>query len=271
MATNFTKELRVKPGHKVKLKHYDADDTLGWDKGKKTDEALDSALTRLDELQYLLYAEGKRALLVVLQGLDAAGKDGTIRHVMSRVNPQGCRVASFKQPTPLEAKHDFLWRVHRQVPPAGDIGIFNRSHYEDVLITRVHKLVPKEVWSKRYKQINHFEAELTASSVKILKFFLHISKDEQKKRFMERIDDPKKCWKLSESDFAERHFWDDYTEAYEDALMQCSTDDAPWFVIPANKKWFRNLAVSHVIVEALESMKLKFPEPTINVKKIKWQ
>lgn len=271
MATNFTKELRVKPGQKVKLKHYDADDTLGWEKGKKTDEALDWALRRMDELQYLLYAEGKRALLVVLQGLDAAGKDGTIRHVMSRVNPQGCRVASFKQPTPLEAKHDFLWRIHQQVPPAGDIGIFNRSQYEDVLITRVHKLVPKDVWTRRYKQINHFEAELTASNVKILKFFLHISRDEQKKRFMERIDDPKKCWKLSESDFQERAFWDDYTGAYEDALMECSTDDAPWFVIPANKKWFRNLAVSHVIVEALEAMKLKFPEPTINPKKIKWQ
>jgi PPK2 family polyphosphate:nucleotide phosphotransferase len=271
MATNFTKGLRVKPGKKVKLKHYDADDTLGWEKGDKTDEVLDKTLDRMDSLQYLLYAEGKRALLIVLQGLDAAGKDGTIRHVMSRVNPQGCQVASFKQPTPLEEKHDFLWRIHRRVPAAGMIGIFNRSHYEDVLITRVHNLVPKDVWSKRYKLINRFEEQLTDSKVTILKFFLHISKDEQKKRFMERIDDPKKCWKLSEADFNERKFWDDYTGAYEEALEKCSTDDAPWFVIPANKKWFRNLAVSRIITETLEGMKLKFPDPTVNVKKIKWQ
>jgi PPK2 family polyphosphate:nucleotide phosphotransferase len=271
MATNFTRELRVKPGKKLKLKHFDADDTLGWDKGSKTDADLDRALDRLEDLQYLLYAEGKRALLVVLQGLDAAGKDGTIRKVMSRVNPQGCRVASFKQPSAEEAKHDFLWRVHRNVPPAGDIGIFNRSHYEDVLIARVHNLVPKAVWMSRYKQINHFEAGLAENDITILKFFLHISKDEQKKRFLDRIDDPKKCWKLSESDFAERKFWDDYTVAYEDALMHCSTDDAPWFVIPSNKKWFRNLAVSHIIVEALEEMKLKFPAPTVDVKKLKWQ
>lgn len=271
MATNFTKELRVKPGRQLRLKKFDADETLGWDKGAKADSDLDKALTRLEDLQYLLYAEGKRALLVVLQGLDAAGKDGTIRKVMSRVNPQGCRVASFKQPSAEEVKHDFLWRVHRQVPPAGDIGIFNRSHYEDVLIARVHNLVPKPVWMSRYKQINHFEAGLAANGVTILKFFLHIDKDEQKKRFLDRIDDPQKCWKLSDADFAERKFWDDYTSAYEDALMNCSTEDAPWFVIPSNKKWFRNLAVSHIIVEALEKMKLKFPEPTVDVKKLKWQ
>ena len=271
MATNFTKELRVKPGKKVKLKHYDADDTLGWEKGEKTDDVLDKTLDRMDSLQYLLYAEAKRAVLIVLQGLDAAGKDGTIRHVMSRVNPQGVQVASFKQPTPIEAAHDFLWRIHRRVPQAGHIGIFNRSHYEDVLITRVHNLVPKDVWSKRYKLINRFEEQLTDCNVTILKFFLHISKDEQKKRFMERIDDPKKCWKLSEADFAERKYWDDYTGAYEEALEKCSTEDAPWFVIPANKKWFRNLAVSRIVTETLEGMKLKFPDPTVNVKKIKWQ
>jgi PPK2 family polyphosphate:nucleotide phosphotransferase len=271
MATNFTKELRVRPGKTVKLKHYDADNTLGWQKGEKTDDVLDKTLDRLDSLQYLLYAEAKRAVLVVLQGLDAAGKDGTIRHVMSRVNPQGCQVASFKQPTPIEASHDFLWRIHRRVPQAGHIGIFNRSHYEDVLVTRVHNLVPKDVWQKRYKQINRFEEQLTENNVTVLKFFLHISKDEQKKRFMERIDDPKKNWKLSNADFAERKFWDDYTGAYEEALEKCSTDDAPWFVIPANKKWFRNLAVSRIVTETLEGMKLKFPDPTVNVKKIKWQ
>ncbi len=271
MPTNFTKELIVKPGKKVKLRKIDPENTLGWQKSDDVESELEKSLDRLDALQYLLYAEGKRALLLVFQGLDASGKDGTIRRVMARVNPQGCRVASFKQPSAEEAKHDFLWRVHRAVPPFGDIGIFNRSHYEDVLIARVHNLVPKHVWQRRYKLINQFEAGLYENNVTILKFFLHISKDEQRKRFMERIDDPEKSWKLSDSDFAERKFWDDYTVAYEEALTRCSTEEAPWFVIPANKKWFRNLAISHIVVEALEKMKLKFPEPTVNVKKLKWQ
>jgi PPK2 family polyphosphate:nucleotide phosphotransferase len=270
MAAKFTKELIVKPGEKVRLSKYDPDDTLGWHKGHKMETSLEDAIQRIDNLQYRLYAEHKRALLVVLQGLDTAGKDGTIRHVMSGVNPEGCRVTSFKVPSTEEAAHDFLWRIHKAVPERGDIGIFNRSHYEDVLVVRVHKLVPKEVWSKRYDEINEFESILAANGVRILKFFLHISKDEQHKRLMQRIDDTNRHWKLSEADFHERKFWNDYTDAYEHALSKCSTGDAPWFIIPANKKWFRNLAVSHVIAETLEDMNPKFPAPTVDVSKIRF-
>lgn len=270
MAGKFTKELIVKPGEKVRLSKYDADDTLGWHKGHKMEASLEDAIHRIDTLQYRLYAEHKRALLVVLQGLDTAGKDGTIRHVMSGVNPEGCKVTSFKVPSAEEAAHDFLWRIHKAVPEHGDIGIFNRSHYEDVLVVRVHKLVAKEVWSERYDQINEFESILAANGIRILKFFLHISKDEQHKRLMQRIDDADRHWKLSEADFHERKFWDDYTDAYEHALTKCSTKKAPWFVVPANKKWFRNLAVSHVIAETLEDMNPKFPPPTVDVSKIKF-
>jgi PPK2 family polyphosphate:nucleotide phosphotransferase len=268
MAAKFMKELIVKPGEKVRLSKYDPDDTLGWHKGHKMEASLEDAIQRIDNLQYRLYAEHKRAILVVLQGLDTAGKDGTIRHVMSGVNPEGCRVTSFKVPSAEEAAHDFLWRIHKAVPEHGEIGIFNRSHYEDVLVVRVHKLVPKEVWSKRYDEINRFESILAANGIRILKFFLHISKDEQRKRLLQRVDDPNRHWKLSEADFHERRFWNDYTDAYEHALTKCSTDDAPWFIIPANKKWFRNLAVSHVIAEALEDMDPKFPPPTVDVSKI---
>jgi len=261
----------VKPGQKVDLSKWDPEDTRGWEKNGAMKKALKKAVARLDDLQYLMYAEKKHALLLVFQALDSGGKDGTIRHVMSGVNPQGCRVTPFKVPTAEEADHDFLWRIHKAVPGRGEIGIFNRSHYEDVLVVRVHSLAPKDVWEARYDQINEFEAYLAANNVTTLKFFLHISKDEQKKRFMERIDDPDKHWKLSQSDFNERRFWDDYTKAYEAALAKCSTDVAPWYVIPANKKWFRNLAVSHVIVEALEEMKMKFPPPSVDVHDLKWK
>lgn len=259
----------VKPGKTVKLAKFDPDETLGWEKNHAMRASMDKAIKKLDQLQYRFYADRKHALLIVLQGLDAAGKDGTVRHVMSGVNPQGCAVTAFKEPSPEEAAHDYLWRVHRAVPPYGNFGIFNRSHYEDVLIVRVHNLVPKAAWSERYQQINQFEEYLAENDVKILKFFLHISKKEQEKRFMERVDDPDKRWKISEADFSERKFWDDYTKAYEDALERCSTKVAPWFVIPANKKWFRDLAVSHIIVETLEKMKLQFPAPTIDLKKLK--
>jgi PPK2 family polyphosphate:nucleotide phosphotransferase len=269
--TNFSKELMVKPGHKVKLSKWDPEETLGWDKGHKMKASLDKAIERLDKLQYLLYAEHKRALLIVLQGRDAAGKDGTIRHVMTGCNPQGCHVASFKKPSAEEMSHDYLWRIHHAMPEYGDIGIFNRSVYEDVLVVRVHKIVPKEVWSERFGQINDFEEILHQNNIKIIKFFLHISKDEQKVRFQERIDDPDRRWKISAADFAERNFWDDYTEAYEDALGKCSTKHAPWFIIPSNKKWFRNLAVSHIIAETMEAMDMKFPPPTVDVKKLKWK
>jgi PPK2 family polyphosphate:nucleotide phosphotransferase len=271
MATDFSKQLIVKPGKKVKLAHYDADETLGWQKSRKVKHALAKACKKLDDLQYLMYAERKRALLIVFQGLDAAGKDGTIRHVMSGINPQGCRVTSFKEPSPEEAAHDFLWRVHVAVPKVGDFGVFNRSHYEDVLVVRVHNLVPKEIWSKRYDQINDFEEMLATNRVKILKFFLHISKDEQRKRFLDRINDPTKQWKASEADFTERKYWDEYQQAYEAVFDRCSTSYAPWFIIPSNKKWFRNLAVSNIIVETLEKMKMKLPPPTIDVKKLKWR
>jgi PPK2 family polyphosphate:nucleotide phosphotransferase len=271
MATNFSKELRVTPGTKVKLSKWDAEDTLGWEKDHKMKASLEKAIERLDKLQYLLYAEHKRTLLIVLQGLDASGKDGTIRHVMAGINPQGCTVVSFKKPSADEMSHDYLWRIHKAVPEYGNIGIFNRSLYEDVLVVRVHNLVPKDVWSKRYDQINRFEELLHDNNVKIVKFFLHISKDEQKKRFQQRIDDPDRRWKISEADFDERKFWDDYTEAYETVLTKCSTDHAPWYIIPANKKWFRNLAVSHIVAETLEGMNMKFPPPTVDVKKLMWK
>lgn len=271
MAENFSRKLMVHPGKKVRLARYDPDATLGWQKGRKAKESLEKAVAKLDDLQYLLYAERKHALLIVFQGLDASGKDGTIRHVMSGINPQGCRVTSFKEPSAEEMAHDFLWRIHAAAPKVGDFGVFNRSHYEDVLVVRVHNLVPKDVWSQRYDQINEFEGILTANNVAILKFFLHISRDEQKKRFLQRLDDPKKQWKISEADFNERKYWDEYQKAYEAVLERCSTSHAPWFIIPANKKWFRNLAVSHVIVETLDRMRMKLPPPSPDVKKLKWR
>jgi PPK2 family polyphosphate:nucleotide phosphotransferase len=257
--------LFVTPGKKTKLSKFDPDDTLGLKNDEGSQKMLQKLVARLDELQYLLYASKKYSLLIVLQGIDGAGKDGIIRHVMSGVNPQGCRVTSFKAPSAEEAAHDFLWRIHNAIPDRGEIGIFNRSHYEDVLVVRVHKLVPESVWSRRYKQINHFERILAENDVKILKFYLHISKEEQEKRFQERLEDRNKWWKLSPTDFQERRYWNDYMDAYEDVLRYCSTPWAPWYIIPANKKWFRNLAVSHIIVKTLEDLNMKFPKPSFNV------
>ncbi len=262
---NLRGKLTVPPATRVKLDRYDPDDTLGWKKSDKTIAELEKVLKRLDDIQYLLYAEKRHALLVVLQSVDAGGKDGTIRHVMSGLNPQGCRVTSFKAPTTEEIGYDFLWRVHKAVPIKGEIGIFNRSHYEDVLVVRVHRLVPESVWSKRYGQINEFERTLAESDVTILKFFLHISKEEQKKRLEERLEDPTKRWKISPADFEERNLWNDYQKAYEDALSRCSTPWAPWYIIPANKKWFRNLAVSHIMLKALEALKMKYPQPSFDL------
>src|ERR1700683_2959719 len=249
---DFRKAFRIKPGTNVKLKACDPDETLGVKKGSKEHKKLDQALDKLDDLQYMMYAEKKHALLVVFQALDAGGKDGTIRHVMSGFNPQGCEVSSFKEPTQEELSHDYLWRVHKRVPAVGFVGIFNRSHYEDILVVRVHKLVPREQWSKRYEQIDSFEKMLAQNRVTIVKFFLHISKDEQRKRFEARIDDANKRWKISTGDFKERKYWDEYTSAYEDALTRCNSKEAPWYIIPANHKWFRNLAVSRILVETLE-------------------
>jgi PPK2 family polyphosphate:nucleotide phosphotransferase len=257
---DFSSKLIVPPDKKINLEKYDPADTLGYDNDKKTEAKLDKQLKRLDELQGLFYAEKKRALLIVLQGMDAAGKDGTVRHVMSGVSPQGCSVKSFKVPNSEELAHDFLWRIHKAVPEKGMFGIFNRSHYEDVLVVRVHKLVPKDVWKARYDQINRFEKNLAENDVKLLKFFLHISREEQEKRFQERLHDPRKKWKFSKADAAERKRWDDYVTAYEAVLSRCSTEYAPWFIIPADHKWFRNLAISRIIVETLEEFDMHYPK-----------
>jgi PPK2 family polyphosphate:nucleotide phosphotransferase len=265
----YSDRFRVKPESTVRLDKIDADFK---DKHKDQASALDEIegyTKRLRELQYLLYAEGKRSLLIILQAMDAGGKDGTINHVLGNMNPQGVKVHGFKVPSAEEAAHDFLWRIHQAAPQRGQVAIFNRSHYEDVLITRVHGFVPKKVWSKRYDLINDFEKNLADSGTHILKFFLHISEDEQLRRFKQRLDDPARHWKISESDYEERKYWDDYTEAFQDALSRCSTGHAPWFVIPANHKWFRNLAVSQIVVEALESLKMEFPKPTVDIREVK--
>ena len=264
----LSKRFVVSPHKPVKLHNFDPDDTAGFEKGDKTHARLEKNISRMDNLQYRLYAEGKRALLIVLQGMDASGKDGTVRHVMTGLNPQGCQVTSFKVPSPEEAKHDFLWRIHKAMPPRGEIGIFNRSHYEDVLVVRVHELVPKSVWSARYDEINAFEKLMSDNGVTILKFFLHISKKEQLERLDERIKDPDRNWKIGEADFKERQRWDNYVKAYEAALSRCSSSAAPWFVIPSNKKWFRNIAVSQIIVETLERMDPKFPKPSVDLSKL---
>lgn len=251
---------RVDPGSKVRIKDFDPDATpLCSDKaeGREKCAALE---TRLGELQELLYAEHRHKVLVILQGMDTSGKDGTVRHVMSGMSPAGVGVFSFKKPTSEELDHDFLWRVHAKVPESGEIAVFNRSHYEDVLVVRVHDLVKEKVWRKRYDQINAFERMLSASGTIILKFFLNISLGEQRKRLQERIDDPKKHWKFQHGDIEERKLWPEYMKAYEDVLKKTSTKDAPWYVIPANAKWYRNLVVAHVICDALESLKMKYPK-----------
>ena len=258
---DLTKRFLVKPGSKVDLAAVDTRDSAGIKSKDEARKRLVKNTQRLNALQYTLYAENRRSLLIVLQGMDTAGKDGTIRHVMTGVNPQGCRVQAFKAPSHTELDHDFLWRVHRVVPPRGEIGIFNRSHYEDVLVVRVHDLVPKSVWSKRYDQINRFENNLAETGTTILKFFIHISRDEQRARLQARLDDPRKTWKFNPADLEERKLWDEYIKAYEAALERCSTSWAPWFVIPSGRKWFRNLAVSEIIADTLEAMDLKTPGP----------
>ncbi len=245
---------KVTPGQKVKLSDYDPEDTGGVKHDKAKDELADLN-ERLTTLQDMHYAAGQSAVLMVLQAPDTGGKDGTISHVMAQFNPAGCRVESFKTPTSEELAHDFLWRVHKVTPSKGDITIFNRSHYEQVLVVRVHELEPEKVWQRHYEQINNFESLLADSETIIMKFFLHISKDEQRKRLRAREDDKDKTWKLSASDWPEHALFDDYIAAYEDALSRCSTDHAPWYIVPANHKWFRDLAVARAIVDTLESHK----------------
>lgn len=253
--------IKVNPGQKIKLKDIDPNDTGQIKNKREAKTLLASNIKRMAELQNVLYAEGKHALLIVLQAMDAGGKDGTIRSIMSGVNPQGVRVTSFKKPTEEELAHDFLWRIHKATPPKGMIGIFNRSHYEDVLVVRVHKLVPKKIWQARYAHINNFESLLTDSGVTILKFYLHISKEEQKERFEARLEQPHKRWKFNPADLNERALWDDYMQAFEDAFNRCSSEAAPWYIVPANKKWYRNLVIAETIVNTLEGLKLKYPQP----------
>jgi PPK2 family polyphosphate:nucleotide phosphotransferase len=258
----------VRPGSHIKLDDINPSQTHGISKPAAAAQ-LTKNLERLRVLQYLLYAEGRRSLLVVLQGIDAGGKDGTIQHVMSGLNPQGVRVTPFKVPEGAEKRHDYLWRVHHAMPESGQMGIFNRSHYEDVLVVRVHNLVPKSVWTKRYAQINDFESMMSDNGTRIVKFLLYIDKEEQAKRFRERIEDKTKNWKFSAADMKEREYWDQYIDAYQDMLRKCSKRHAPWYVIPANHKWFRNLAVSQVLCEELESMNLKYPKPIADLSGIK--
>jgi len=262
-------KLQIKPGSKVKLKDWDPRDTsLAPGDKDETNAKSDKLADKIVDLQELLFAEHKRKLLVVLQGMDTSGKDGTVRHVMRGVSPQSVRVVSFKKPTMPELEHDFLWRVHTNVPGTGEIAIFNRSHYEDVLVVRVHQLVHDKVWKKRYEQINEFERLLHESGTTILKFFLHISKDEQRERLQARLDDPTKRWKFQHGDIEERKLWDHYMKAYEDALEKTSTDYAPWTIVPADRKWFRNYVVAKSIVQTLEGFGMKYPNPDLKAETI---
>jgi PPK2 family polyphosphate:nucleotide phosphotransferase len=242
----------VKPGTKVRLSEWDPSDTDGLSEGPETQAKMARDLEELSDLQELLAAAQTHAVLVVLQGIDTAGKDGTIKHVFSGVNPQGCRVASFKVPTEVEKAHDYLWRIHRECPGKGEIVVFNRSHYESVLVERVHGLVPKDVWKKRYREIEEFERVLRRSGTIILKFFLNLGSEEQKERLLAREKDPKKAWKSNPGDWAERRLWDAYQEAYEEMLRKTSTRGAPWIVVPSNHKWYRNLVVAAALVDALK-------------------
>lgn len=237
---------------------------------KSAIKATTSIAKKIRALQFQLYAENKQSLLIVLQGLDAAGKDGTIKHVLGMMNPQGCTVTGFKQPTTLELRHDFLWRIHQHSPAQGEVAIFNRSHYEDVLVARVHQLCPKAQIDLRYDQINHFESLLTTQSkTQVIKFFLHISPEEQLARFAARLEDPTKNWKISTSDYIERESWDAYQEAYKLVLEKTNTPTAPWYVIPSDNKWYRNYAVASIVLETLEAMAPKLPKPTVDITQIR--
>lgn len=256
-----TNRLLVEPGAPVDLEAIDTRDTAPFT-GDKSDgrKAVETLNSRLEELQELLYAEGRHRLLVVLQATDTGGKDGTIRHVFEHVNPQGVKVASFKKPTDEELAHDYLWRVHAHTPGNGEITVFNRSHYEDVLVVRVHGLVDTERWQRRYRHIREWEQMLVDEGTTIRKFFLHISRSEQRERLQARLDEPDKHWKFAKADLDERRRWDDYQAAFTEMLTETSTVDAPWYVIPADRKWFRNLAVSQVLVDTLESLDMSYPE-----------
>lgn len=259
----------VKPGSKVKLKDIDPDSTPGVKSREDAEEQLERDREEMSELQEKLYAENTRSVLVVLQAMDTGGKDGTVKHVLSGLNPSGCEITSFKAPSFDERDHDFLWRIYQRMPRKGNIGLFNRSHYEDVLVVRVHNIVPPSEWKRRYDQINRFEELVSDMGTTVLKFFLHISKDEQKRRLEERLKDASKAWKFDEGDLKERAHWNDYQEAYEDVLTRCSTKHAPWHIVPADKKWYRNLVVARTLVRTLREMDPKPPKVTFDPKKIK--
>ncbi|MGE5660985.1 MAG: PPK2 family polyphosphate kinase, partial [Ignavibacteriales bacterium] len=252
--------LMVAEGKKINLQKLDPDYDFSINEKKDLYVLEQNLKKRMSDLQYRLYAERKKALLIVFQGIDASGKDSTIRHVISAFNPQSCTVKAFKEPTEEELSHDFLWRIHKSVPAKGEIVVFNRSHYEDIIQPRVHKTIHKSIWSQRYKHINAFEKCLSDNSTKIIKFYLNISKEEQRKRLEERMTDPSKQWKVSERDIKDRKFWNSYATAYQDTISKCSNIWAPWYIIPANKKWFRNLVVGLIIIDTLERMKAKFPK-----------
>ncbi|MBN1314289.1 MAG: polyphosphate kinase 2 family protein [Anaerolineales bacterium] len=252
-------DFKIKPNSSLRLADHNPGNTGSYTNKQEAKEDLRTNIERLMELQNVLYAEGKHALLIILQAMDAGGKDGVIRHVMGGLNPQGVHVASFKVPTPRELAHDYLWRIHKHTPGKGEISIFNRSHYEDVLVVRVHQLVSENVWSKRYDHINEFERLLADNGVTILKFFLNISKAEQKERFKSRLEEPDKRWKFSRGDLEERKLWPQYMKAFEDAISRCSTEVAPWFIVPSDKKWYRNLVVSNILVETMESLDMHYP------------
>jgi len=269
---DYRKEFVVDPGSKVKLDKIDPAYTGKHDSEAKAKAEIEKYRAKLTEQQLLMYAEKQHSLLVVLQALDAAGKDGAVNHVMSAMNPQGTTVTGFKGPTALELEHDFLWRIHPHAPAKGTVAIFNRSHYEDVLVVRVHKLAPKDMWSERYELINDFERLLyRQNNTHIIKFFLHISKEEQLERFKQRLDDPARNWKISDSDYKERQLWDDYTKAFEDVFAETSTKHAPWYIIPSNHKWFRNLAVSQIVAATMEDLGMKMPKPTVDLQVIRRQ
>jgi PPK2 family polyphosphate:nucleotide phosphotransferase len=267
-ANEIIKKLMVIEGKKINLQRLSPDYNFSIDEEKAEYVLKQNLKKRMSELQYRLYAERKNGLLIIFQGIDTSGKDSTIRHVISAFNPQSCAVKAFKEPTTEDLSHDFLWRIHKRAPSRGEIVVFNRSHYEDIIQPRIHKTIHKSIWSQRYEHINAFERCLSDNSIKIIKFFLHISKEEQRKRLEERMNDPSKQWKASESDITERKFWNNYTVAYQGIINRCSNLWAPWYIIPANKKWFRNLVVALVIVDTLERMKPKFPKPTINLSKM---
>ena len=266
---NFLKKFVVEPGAKVRLGKIDPSYKGGYDSHEQAAAEIGKQVERIDRLQYLLYADARQSLLIVLQGLDAGGKDGVVRHLFTGMNPQGTFVSCFKEPSKVELAHDFLWRIHQRTPAKGEVAIFNRSHYEDVLVVRVHKLVPRKVWSERFELINDFERVLAENGTRILKFYLHIGPDEQLARFKQRLDDPARRWKISESDYSERELWPQYVEAYEDAIAQTSTKRAPWFVIPANHKWFRDLAISTIIADAMDDMGLELPAPRVDLADIR--